>query len=297
MVQNPVNQNTIEQNAMGQTATGQNQALAERSPVSPVIQIREVNKSFTVRNKSIHVISDLSLAIDPNSFVSIVGPSGCGKSTLLKLISGLENPSSGQVLFEGKEVTAPPKGMIYIFQQYTKSIFPWKTVMQNVAFGIKNQKRLSGKALHEKCREYVALVGLDGYEDYYPSQLSGGMQQRVAIARGLICEPKVVLMDEPFSAVDAMTRAKLQQLILSIWEKLPITVLFVTHDVDEAVFLSNRVISLKKAPGSLNEDIPIDIPYPRDPIRTREDGTFVQYNQRLFASIFQQEFSGAGTNG
>lgn len=261
---------------------------------SPVIRVRNLHKSFTVKNKRIDVLANLSLDIEKNSFVSIVGPSGCGKSTLLKMISGLDLPSSGEIWFEGKQVSSPPKGMIYVFQQYTKSIFPWKTVIENIAFGIKNQQNIGKKELQDKCRENLNLVGLQGYEDYFPSQLSGGMQQRVAIARALICEPKVVLMDEPFSAVDAMTRAKLQQLILDIWEKLPITILFVTHDVEEAVFLSKRVISLKKAPASIIHDLTIDIPYPRDPIHTRENAKFIQYSQSLFASIFRQEFAGDG---
>ena len=176
----------------------------------------------------------------------MIGPSGCGKSTLLKLIAGLETPSAGEVRFNGRCVDGPAKGMIYVFQQYTKSIFPWRTVIQNVEFGLSSHKRLGRKEARERCREYIRLVGLAGYEDYHPYQLSGGMQQRVCIARALICEPEVLLMDEPFSAVDAMTRAVLQELILKIWQTVPVTILFVTHDVEEAVFLSTRIISLTR---------------------------------------------------
>ena len=268
---------------------------ADSAQQAPIVRVDNLSKSFNVRNQRNDVISNLSLQIERNSFVSLVGPSGCGKSTLLKMIAGLEPASSGKVMFEGSVVAAPPKGVIYVFQQYTKSIFPWKTVIQNIAFGIKNQRPIAKKELDEKCHEYLALVGLNGFGDHFPSQLSGGMQQRVVIARALICEPKVILMDEPFSAVDAMTRAKLQELILTIWQKLPITILFVTHDVDEAVFLSNRVISLRRSPASINEDLQIDIPYPRDPIATRQNGKFIGYTNNLFASIFQQEFTGSAS--
>jgi NitT/TauT family transport system ATP-binding protein len=178
--------------------------------------------------------------------------------------------------------------MIYVFQQYSKSIFPWRSVIQNVEFGLNSYKKLSAREARARCLEYIRLVGLDGYENYYPYQLSGGMQQRVCIARALICEPDVLLMDEPFSAVDALTRAILQELILKIWETIPVTILFVTHDVEEAVFLSNRIISLT----TIREDVAIDLPYPRDQIRTREDERFTAFRHRLFSSIFMQEKGG-----
>jgi NitT/TauT family transport system ATP-binding protein len=179
--------------------------------------------------------------------------------------------------------------MIYVFQQYTKSILPWRTVIENVEFGLRAQRSVSFKEARQRCHEYIDLVGLKGYEDYYPYQLSGGMQQRVCIARALICEPDVLLMDEPFSAVDAMTRAILQELVLRIWETLPITVLFVTHDVDEAVLLSSRIISLGRAGVGIMQDVPIDLPQPRDQIATRADPKFTELRQKLFASIFVQE--------
>jgi len=176
-----------------------------------------------------------------------------------------------------------------VFQQYTKSIFPWRTVIQNIEWGLKTHKKLGRKETRERCLEYIRLVGLQGYENYHPYQLSGGMQQRVVIARALICEPEVLLMDEPFSAVDAMTRAVLQELILKIWQTIPVTILFVTHDVEEAVFLSDRIISLSRAPAAIKEDVAVDLPYPRDPVTTRDDERFVAIRQRLFASIFEQE--------
>ena len=238
------------------------------------------------------MFSDFDYDIPQGSFLSIIGPSGCGKSTMLKMISGLEPPTAGEILFQGQRVTAPPKGMIYVFQQYSKSIFPWRTVLQNIQFGLQMQKRVSATVARERCTEYIKIVGLEGYEHYFPYQLSGGMQQRVAIARALICEPEVLLMDEPFSAVDAMTRAILQELILKIWDALPITILFVTHDVEEAVFLSNHIISLSRAPAGLREDCEIGLPYPRDQLVTRALPEFQAFRQRLFSSIFQQEKEG-----
>lgn len=258
----------------------------------PIIELVHVTKKYD-GGRSTSVFTDFSCSIAAGSFVSIVGPSGCGKSTLLKLIAGLESPTGGSVIFNGRETYGPPKGMIYVFQQYTKSIFPWRTVIQNIAFGISNQRTLGRSALRQKCREYAKLVGLEGYEDYYPSQLSGGMQQRVAIARALICEPQVLLMDEPFSAVDAMTRALLQELVLKMWQTIQVTILFVTHDVDEAVFLSDRILSLGRSPDSLREDISVNLPYPRDQILTRELDQFGMIRQKLFTSIFLQEKASA----
>ena len=276
--------------------TSDEPALGERpqpaptpAPAQPIIRLHGLGKTFKSTRKSLIVFDDLTCEIEKRSFLSIIGPSGCGKSTLLKLISGLETPSRGQILFNDRIVEGPPKGMIYVFQQYTKSILPWRTVIENVEFGLRAQRSVSFKEARERCHEYIDLVGLKGYEDYYPYQLSGGMQQRVCIARALICEPDVLLMDEPFSAVDAMTRAILQELVLRIWETLRITVLFVTHDVDEAVLLSTRIISLGRAGVGITQDVPIDLPQPRDQIATRADPKFTELRQKLFASIFVQE--------
>ena len=192
------------------------------------------------QSEGLTVFENLTYKIPERSFLSVIGPSGCGKSTLLRLISGLDRPTAGYIIFNGRQINGPPKGMIYVFQQYTKSIFPWLTVLKNIEFGLTSQKKVARREVREKCLEYVHLVGLDGYEDYYPAQLSGGMQQRVAIARALIGEPKILLMDEPFSALDGMTRAILQELLLQIWETMPVTIIFVTHDVEEAIFLWGR---------------------------------------------------------
>jgi len=258
-----------------------------------VITLKGIHKLYRADNVETAALANVSLQVDEGEFVAVMGPSGCGKSTLLKLISGLETPSGGEIRFNGRIVNGPPKGMIYVFQQYTKSILPWRTVIENVEFGLRARRRVSFKEVRERCREYIDLVGLNGYENYYPYQLSGGMQQRVCIARALICEPEVLLMDEPFSAVDAMTRAILQELVMRIWQKLPITILFVTHDVDEAVFLSTRIISLGRAGAGISEDVTINLPSPRNQIETRAHPQFTELRQRLFASIFVQEKSAA----
>lgn len=253
------------------------------------ICIRGLYKRFGHNGSALPVLEDINLDLASGEFVSLVGPSGCGKSTLLKIIGGLEPATAGEVRFDGRVVAAPPKGMICVFQQYAKSIFPWRTVRENVAFGLRAQKTVGRAEARERCDEYIDLVGLKSYEDYYPYQLSGGMQQRVCIARALIGEPAALLMDEPFSAVDAMTRAILQELVLAIWNKLAITILFVTHDVDEAVFLSGRIISLGRAGSGIAEDVAVDLPYPRDQIATRAEPRFTALRQQLFSSIFVQE--------
>jgi NitT/TauT family transport system ATP-binding protein len=270
---------------------GEVPSIAVSKQARPIIELRDVHMTFHVNGRPLNVLAGVSCEVTERDLLSIVGPSGCGKSTLLRLIAGLDQPTKGTIVFDGRTVNDPPRGMIYVFQQYAKSIFPWRTVLQNVEFGLKSQKKVSSREARERCMEYVKLVGLDGYEDYFPSQLSGGMQQRVAIARALICEPKVLLMDEPFSALDAMTRAILQEQLLQIRQAIPITILFVTHDVDEAVFLSDRIIALGRVPESVRDDVTVDLPYPRDQIKTRDDSRFATIRQRLFTNIFLQEKS------
>jgi NitT/TauT family transport system ATP-binding protein len=221
--------------------------------------------------------------------VSIIGPSGCGKSTLLQIMAGLATATSGDVLFGETRVEGPPRDVVYVFQQYTRSLFPWKTVERNVAFGLESKGTLSRDEIAARTREMIGLVKLDGFERHYPWQLSGGMQQRVAIARALACRPAVLLMDEPFSAVDALTRAGLQELLRALWRELGLTVVFVTHDVDEGVYLSTRVVALTRAPGTIAIDIPIDLPSPRDQIATRALPAYLDYRARLLAQLFADE--------
>jgi NitT/TauT family transport system ATP-binding protein len=254
---------------------------------TPLILLHQLEVSYTLHEETFTVFKEIDLIIQQGEFVSIVGPSGCGKTTLLKVIAGLQLSTSGKVHFREKEVTKPPENMIYVFQQYSKSIFPWRTVWQNLIYGIEN--KLDKKTIEAKGKKYLELVGLKGKERLYPAQLSGGMQQRLAIARALICEPRVLLMDEPFSAIDALTRMKLQQLLLDIWSETKITIIFVTHDVEEAVYMSSRVISLSKSPAHIDKDIVINLEYPRNQLKTKENPKFIGYRHEFLESIFQAE--------
>jgi NitT/TauT family transport system ATP-binding protein len=256
---------------------------------APFLQVRGVHKSYAAPGGSTVALNGVTLDIERGSFVSIVGPSGCGKSTLLQIVAGLVDASAGEVHFAGRRVTAPPVEMIYVFQQYTRSLFPWKSVGSNVAFGLQNREALERGAVDARTAEMVSLVGLTGFENHYPWQLSGGMQQRVAIARALACRPDVLLMDEPFSAVDALTRVGLQELLLGLWRELGLTVIFVTHDSDEALYLSTRVVALTRAPGTIALDLPIELPPRRDQIATRALPAYLDYRARLLAQLFADE--------
>jgi NitT/TauT family transport system ATP-binding protein len=261
----------------------------------PFLRVRGLRKSFAAPAGSALVLNDIDLDIERGSFVSIVGPSGCGKSTLLQIMAGLVEPSGGAVFLEDREVKTPPPAMIYVFQQYTRSLFPWKTVERNVAFGLENRESLSRETIAARTRELIALVKLAGFERHYPWQLSGGMQQRVAIARALACRPDVLLMDEPFSAVDALTRVGLQELLLRLWHELNLTVIFVTHDSDEAIYLSDRVVALSKAPARVAVDLRIELPRPRDQIATRALPRYLDYRARILAQLFADEGLAAAT--
>ncbi len=226
-----------------------------------MIVIERLTKSFeTARRKRHLALGDISLNIAAGEFVAILGPSGCGKSTLLYVVGGFVPPSSGTVIVNGKAVTGPGPDRGPVFQEF--ALFPWKTVLGNVMYGLLEQG--VGKALAEsKARALISLVHLTGYENFYPKELSGGMQQRVAIARTLAYGPSILLMDEPFGALDAHTRTGLQRELLEIWERDRKTVLFVTHSVEEAVFLSDRIVVLTRSPGRTQATIDIDLPRPR----------------------------------
>ena len=201
-----------------------------------------------------------SLAVADNDFICLLGPSGCGKSTLLRIVAGLDRPTTGRVTLDGAPVTAPGADRGMVFQSYT--LFPWLTVEQNIRFGLREQ----GLSTAEQTRiaaHYIARVGLEGFERHYPKMLSGGMQQRTALARALANDPKILLLDEPFGALDNQTRALMQELLLGIWEADRKTVLFVTHDIDEAIFMANRVAVLSARPGRIKADVKIELPHPR----------------------------------
>ncbi|MES2994121.1 MAG: ABC transporter ATP-binding protein [Pseudomonadota bacterium] len=226
------------------------------------LSIQGVGRTFPGVNggKPTLALQPTSLQVAHNDFITVLGPSGCGKSTLLRIVAGLDTPTVGQVLLDGEPVTGPGADRGMVFQSYT--LFPWLTVRENICFGLK-QKGMAAGAQAEIAARFIAEVGLTGFESHYPKQLSGGMQQRVALARALANDPKILLLDEPFGALDNQTRALMQELLLSIWELHRKTVLFVTHDIDEAIFMANRCAVFSARPGRIKNELQIDLPYPR----------------------------------
>jgi len=211
-------------------------------------------------NADLVVLDDVNLSLQEGEIVGLLGRSGSGKSTLLRIVAGLDTPTVGNVLLDGKEVTGPGADRGMVFQSYT--LFPWLTVRQNICFGLR-EKGMSAAEQAEIAARFIAEVGLSGFESHFPKQLSGGMQQRVALARALANDPKILLLDEPFGALDNQTRALMQELLLSIWELHKKTVLFVTHDIDEAIFMANRCAVFSARPGRIKNELQIDLPYPR----------------------------------
>ncbi len=208
----------------------------------------------------VKALQPIDLEVEANDFITILGPSGCGKSTLLRIVAGLEAPSEGRVLLDGKAVTRPGPDRGMVFQSYT--LFPWLTVAENIAFVLR-ESRMAERERNDIIASYVDLVGLKGFENHWPKQLSGGMQQRTAIARALANDPEILLLDEPFGALDNQTRGLMQELLLGIWERRKKTVLFVTHDIEEAIFMASRVIVMTARPGSIKSDVAVDLPHPR----------------------------------
>lgn len=236
--------------------------------VNKVFNIRNCNSRSSSRLSQFTALQDINLDIKAGEFMVLVGPSGCGKSTLLDLLGGLSRPSGGKVLIDGKPIEGPALDRGIVFQQY--ALFPWKTTQGNVEFGLE-AKGISKKERAQIAKEYISLVGLSGFEDRYPHELSGGMKQRVAIARSLAYNPEVLLMDEPFAALDAQTRETLQSELLRIWEKTKKTIIFITHGIDEAVYLGQRVAVMTSRPGRIKKVIPIPLPdarYREDDIRS-----------------------------
>ena len=230
-----------------------------RRPV--IMETRNLFKEFpTSSGKNQIVLKDISFQVHQREFLSIIGPSGCGKSTLIRILAGLETATSGEILLDGKPVVAPGAERGMVFQKYT--LFPWLTVCRNVMFGLESIGKDRDTA-ENIALQWLDIIGLARYADYYPGQLSGGMQQRVAIARALAPQPRVLLMDEPFGALDAQTRTQMQNYLLEVWRNIDITIIFVTHDLDEAVYLSDRILALKANPGEINELIEVPLPRPR----------------------------------
>ena len=229
-------------------------------------------------------IGNISCQVEAGEFVSFVGPSGCGKTTLLMSIAGLIAPTAGKILVKGYEVSGPPPNLVLVFQEFNRSLFAWRSVLGNVLFGLAAR----GKKVREsevKAKSLIELVGLKGFESHYPWELSGGMQQRVAIARALAYEPEVLLMDERFGSLDALTRLELEDTLLRLWEELGTTILFITHDIEEAIYLSDRIWVLSRRPSKIVEELHVDFSRPRHQVATRSTEGFMAIRNRIYEQI------------
>lgn len=246
--------------------------------------IDQVGKVFSTKGGEMVALDRTSFKVKEGEFITILGPSGCGKSTILRIVAGLEEPSSGHVYLDGHEVKGPGPDRGMVFQSYT--LYPWLTVEDNIAFGLK-LKGTSQKRCKEVAQHYLELIGLSGFEKHYPIQLSGGMKQRVAIARALANDPEILLMDEPFGALDAQTRSIMQEILLKAWEESKKTILFITHDVEESIFLADSVYVMTARPGRLKENIPVDLPRPRD-YQIKNSSEFLSLKTRLLGLIREE---------
>jgi NitT/TauT family transport system ATP-binding protein len=260
-----------------------------------ILEVENLSKTYGEGTGATTAIGDLSFTVEAGEFVCIVGPSGCGKSTLLKCMSGLMSPTSGSVRLAGRPVTEPPATMALVFQEYGRSLFPWMSVWRNVALPL-HHKPLKKSDKRQLVSDAIDAVGLSSFADHYPWQLSGGMQQRVAIARALAYQPEVLLMDEPFASVDAQTRSDLEDLVLDVRARYGVTVVFVTHDIDESVYLSDRIVILTAAPTEVKETLTVGLPHPRDQVATKELPEFAQLRAHTYQLIMRPvETQGATT--
>ncbi|QPF75494.1 ABC transporter ATP-binding protein [Roseateles sp. DAIF2] len=248
------------------------------STAAGTLEIRRLNKQFEVKGQVLPVLRDINLRVEPGEFLAIVGASGCGKSTLLRLILGLEPEFEGQLLLDGRPITAPGLERGIVFQEHR--LFPWLTVRENIGASLLNSGLTPGQQRFA-VRDHIALVGLTGFEDAYPHQLSGGMAQRVAIARALAPRPEILLLDEPLGALDALTRAHLQQELRRIWQAEGITMVMVTHDVDEALYLADRVLVMAPRPGRVQQELQVELPHPRE----RAGAEFAALKKQVLAAL------------
>jgi NitT/TauT family transport system ATP-binding protein len=249
-----------------------------------VVSVKHLNKVYESKERRVEAIGDLSFDVQHGDFTCIVGPSGAGKTTLLKCLAGLLAPTSGEVRVNAQLVTSPPEDMAVVFQEYGRSLFPWKTVRENIELPLRERKipKIERDRMVDSA---LKAVDLGGVGNSYPWQLSGGMQQRVAIARAVAYQPKVMVLDEPFAAVDAQTRADLEDLMLRLWSELDLTVIFVTHDIDEAVYLGQRVLVLSSSPTRILDDVHINIPGPRTQAQTRIEPVFADLRTRVYRGV------------
>lgn len=248
------------------------------------VRIENVKKVWNTRNGQIVALNGVNLDIRENEFICVVGPSGCGKSTLLNIIAGLEEPTEGAAYIDDKKITSTGVERGVVFQQY--ALFPWMTVLKNVMFGLKLQGKKNEEA-KEIAMKYIKMVQLEEFVNHYPKELSGGMKQRVAIARAYAVNPEVLLMDEPFGALDAQTRTQLQTELLETWEKEQKTCFFITHDVDEAIILAQKVVIMSARPGRIKEIVDIDIPYPRTQ-ETKMSPRFLELKNYIWSQVYQE---------
>lgn len=235
--------------------------LAAMKEREVVLEVKDLCKYFPTKNGDVTALGNVNFKTHRREFVTVIGPSGCGKSTLIRILAGLETKSSGDVLLDGEQVTGPGPDRGMVFQGYT--LFPWLTIKKNVMYGLTTQGKTRATAESE-AMQWIDLVGLEKFADAYPDQLSGGMKQRVAIARALAAQPRILLMDEPFGALDAQTRARMQSYLMEIWKNIDITILFITHDLDEAILLADRILVLKANPGQVQELIEVPVSRPRN---------------------------------
>ena len=252
-----------------------------------MLEIENLSKQYERSGEATVALAPVSFDVPDHQFLAIVGPSGCGKTTLLRCVAGLIPATTGAVILDGVRVHGPPPETVYIFQEYARSLFPWRRLLGNVMFPVEDS--MAKDAAHTRAAQYVEMVGLRGFEKHYPWELSGGMQQRAAIARALVKEPRYLLMDEPFGSLDAQTRCQLEDTLQDLWTKLPRTILFVTHDIEEAIYLSDRVLVMSPRPGTIVADIPIKISRPRNQIRTKEDSRFAAHRREIFSLVMSQD--------
>ena len=256
-----------------------------------MLEVSQLGKTYGEGENATHAIGSISFGIEEKEFVCVVGPSGCGKTTLLKCMSGLLEPSTVSVAIKGRTVDGPPPEMALVFQEYSRSLLPWMSVRGNVTLPLRHKKLGKGETAR-LVEEAVEAVGLAAFIDRYPWELSGGMQQRVAIARALAYQPEILLMDEPFASVDAQTRGDLEDLVLRVREQFGVTVLFVTHDIDESVYMADRIVVLTPSPTEVREVLTVDLPHPRDQVDTKELPEFARLRAHVYRLIKREQSGG-----